>query len=80
VELIRGILEMSAVIGALRKEDDYGDEIGTSPDGLASSEPLEGKILGNPAIDDATYRRAGGKEEGVYRHHRITFMKKTAHN
>lgn len=56
VETIRCIHEMVTVVVGLGEEEDGSDEVDAGTDGAEPPEPLQGKLLSNPSVDDAAHR------------------------
>ena len=75
VKVVRRVHEMIASIVCLREKADGGDKNDSSCNSAYPPEPLDGKFLANPTVDERTKRGARGQEESVDGHLGTTFMK-----
>ena len=75
VKVVRRVHEMIASIVCLGEKADGGDKNDSSCNSADPPEPLNGKFLADPTVDERTKGRAGGQEERVDGHLGTTFVK-----
>lgn len=75
VKVLRRVHEMIAGIVCLGEKADGGDKNDSSCNCADPPEPLDGKFLADPTVDERTKGRARGQEESVDGHLGTTFMK-----